>query len=525
VYVCDPVGGRVAVFDADGKPVASLAVPAVLRVAVNPEGTAVYCVSRSELRKVADLQKPHTVWSMPLPKVPGNTPPVFVLDAGGTRPLLWIGCPQQRNYSKYVLWRIEDAGDKPGKPHELSDRGTLGLYSPVHLAADPLRDEIYCREWRESWRGQWFRRFDGRTGERTDLKHRGNEMAVGPAGRLYVRGFHGGSVGTWIQRFEHDGTAAPFGDLAEMPAPARKRAGLWVLGSLRGATAVGIKGFCVAPDGDLYVMRYFSARGGKAPWIQAGYSFPRLPPGVGFLTPLLDQYSGEGRLRRSGVVKYFRQGACGVKVDRAGNLYVADHIKPTDRLYPADLADQLPAVRPGRRMWDWPDGLQNWYLFNCGSLFKFPPAGGRITEAKAGEPGAQLVGSRSGRPRFVKVHGALWQYTGISPVPADTDRGHGGGCVCTNGRFDLDDFGRVYVPDVLRFAVVVLDAEGNRVTEFGRYGNCDTGRNPAEGRITLNWGAFVGCTRDAVYVADNLNRRIVRVVRRYEAEVTRPVQW
>jgi len=50
----------------------------------------------------------------------------------------------------------------------------------------------------------------------------------------------------------------------------------------------------------------------------------------------------------------------------------------------------------------------------------------------------------------------------------------------------------------------------------GRDGNAD-GRGPD---ITLNWGSFVGCAERAVYVADNLNRCIVRVTLACEAEQT-----
>jgi hypothetical protein len=41
--------------------------------------------------------------------------------------------------------------------------------------------------------------------------------------------------------------------------------------------------------------------------------------------------------------------------------------------------------------------------------------------------------------------------------------------------------------------------------------------------ITLNWGSFVGATDEAVYVCDNLNRRIVRVRLGYEAEGSCPI--
>jgi hypothetical protein len=467
-----------------------------------------------ELVKFAGPSSDKPDWTLPLPKAAGNPRTVFALDASGTRPLLWVGGSSE--YSPFTLWRIEDLGDRPGDPVEISDRGSVGMLSPVHLAADPVRDEVYVREWRGSWRGQWVVRFDGRTGQRTDLKVRGNEMDVGPDGLLYSRCFHGGEVGSWIHRYDREGRAVPFAQ-AVAPLPKSDPTGLWVLDSLRGATAVGMKGFDVAPNGDIYVLRYFSARGGKGPWLQQGFQFPELPQGVDYLTPLIDVYGRDGKLKTGGIVKYFRQGACGLRVARDGSIYVADHIRPVDQPYPEDLAAKLPA--PGQPdMWAWPHGSHNGYLFNYGSLFKFGPAGGNIAPAGGETPGALFAGTRGKASQFVTVQGALWRHRQISPVPADTDSGHSG-CVCTNGRFDLDGFGRIFVPDACQFRVLVLDAAGNRVASFGRYGNADD----KSGQIALNWAAFVSCSRGSVYLADNLNRRLLRVELGHVAEETRDI--
>jgi len=514
LYVCDRGSDRVAVFSAEGTFLADVKAPSPLRVAVHSKTGAIYVVSKQEVRKVSGFADARTVWTLPLPRVPGGTPPVFALDAGGDRPVLWIGSPQQVDWVKYVLWRVEDHGDAPGQPEEFSDRARQGLYSPVHLAVDPTRDEVYVREWRGSWRGQGFIRYDGKTGRRTKLKVRGNEMAVGPDSTLYVRSFRGAEAGSWIQRYDHSGRLLPFPGASDIVMGQK---GFWVDGSLRGGTAVGVRGFCVAPNGDIYIVRYYSCRGGnRRAMAKKGYTFPKPWPSTAeALRPLVDVYSPDGRLKRAGVIAYFKQGACGIRVDRAGNIYVADNIKRPDEFYPAEIADQIP--KPGTRELWISGGRPNFYLFNYGTLFKFPPAGGSIRPAKAGDPGAYVAGGAY-RWRYVTVKGALWQHLGISPVPADTGRGHSVpyGCVCVNGRFDLDGFGRLFVPDVLQFAVEVLDANGNRITRFGRYGNADS-RGP---EITFNWGSFVGCAERAVYVADNLNRRIVRVELAYAAEET-----
>ena len=524
VYVCDRAAGTVAIFDADGERLGAIEAEDAWRVAVHPGTGAVYVAARESLKKFADRHAGEPVWTMELPAIPGNVAPVLALDPTGETPVLWLGSPQQRDWSAYVLDRIEDRGDEPGEPETFADRGPKALYSPVHLTVDPVRDEVYVREWRDG-RGQWFRRIDGETGEVENIPIAANEMAVGPDGHLFGRSFHGGECGSWIARYDHDGELVPF-ENPTIPPQAEHRPGIWVLDSLRGATAIGMRGFDVAPNGDIHILRYFSARGGKGPWGQRGFEFPEFPPGVGYLTPLIDVYSPEGELKKTEHIAFFSQGAIGVRVDRAGNTYVADHIKPQGVRYVEELADQLPEpteehnrmfhlAGTGRVGWH-----INWYLFNTGSLFKFGPDGGRIRQAEEGDPGAQFAGSRWDRNLYVTIEGDLWQYTGISPSPADTNRSpRPAHCVCTGSRFDIDEFSRVYVPDVHRFCIDVLDANGNKLTSFGRYGNPDDDR-PG---IPINWGSYVGWSRNAVYICDNLNRRVVRVKLRYRAEETTPI--
>ena len=63
--------------------------------------------------------------------------------------------------------------------------------------------------------------------------------------------------------------------------------------------------------------------------------------------------------------------------------------------------------------------------------------------------------------------------------------------------------------DPFRFGVAILDAAGNLITRFGQYGNAD---DPGDGPvIPLAWPHAVAATREAIYVADMVNHRIVRV--------------
>ena len=67
------------------------------------------------------------------------------------------------------------------------------------------------------------------------------------------------------------------------------------------------------------------------------------------------------------------------------------------------------------------------------------------------------------------MQGVEWIRPGFSAVSA---QGYGE-CHCFGTDFDMDDFGRIFAPDSLRFRVGVLDTRGNEILSFGAYGNQD----------------------------------------------------
>ena len=90
-----------------------------------------------------------------------------------------------------------------------------------------------------------------------------------------------------------------------------------------------------------------------------------------------------------------------------------------------------------------------------------------------------------------------------------------GGCVCKEARFDLDDFGRLYVPDVLDFCIRIYDNAGNLIGRCGYYGNADSagkGSPLPEPPIAFGWPMTCGVNKAGrLYVGDILNQRIVGV--------------
>ncbi len=122
-------------------------------------------------------------------------------------------------------------------------------------------------------------------------------------------------------------------------------------------------------------------------------------------------------------------------------------------------------------------------------------------------------------PQFCE--GAIKAYPGIGVMGG----GYGGGCRCRQPMFELDGWGRLFIPNAITFSVNVLDNEGNQIERFGHYANQDSQgdgetsliKTPA---VPLGWPEAVGVSHKAVYVADVLNRRIVRLKKVYAAEET-----
>jgi hypothetical protein len=175
------------------------------------------------------------------------------------------------------------------------------------------------------------------------------------------------------------------------------------------------------------------------------------------------------------------------------------------------------------------------YLATTGSVFKFGPEGGAVHSPAKGEkldalrpPGARGIEARSGyRDANVFseafVEGALAAYPGYGPF-SHSSWGSNLCCTCRTPRFDLDRYGRLYLPNAITNSVRVVDNAGNQIIEFGRYGNFDSLHSiVAVPDIPLGWPTGAGVSRDAIYVCDTYNRRGVRLEYTFAAEETCPV--
>jgi len=250
---------------------------------------------------------------------------------------------------------------------------------------------------------------------------------------------------------------------------------------------------------------------------------------------MLMQYDPSGRRIAGPIIWKVSDTAVGPKFDPQGNIYIAEQIKPVDQPCPAEFADFVGPVKIyDTRL----TGLREQICSMYGSILKFTPRGGMIDypvipgasrmhptsenpfkgehELDASLSVMQAAYCRSHRLHSVTVIGAEWMHMGISHVDHP-------GCNCENTRFDVDEFGRVWYPDLGRFRVGVLDTNGNQITHFGGYGNADSaGPSSAvpEPEIAFSWLVGVGVTDRYAYMGDSMNKRLLRAKLVYAAEET-----
>jgi hypothetical protein len=532
VYVCDRERGRVAVFGQDGRELGGLTVRWPDRVCVHPRSGAIYVFEKVSFGRAAipfaarllkfdafkEGAKPSAV--LELPSVADRT--ALAASFPGDRALFWIRTGFSR-YGKYTLQTVEDKGAR-FEPVETGYRpGKESQWGWHRLAADWERDEVYGSD---GTVGMW--RYDGRTGQGTFLTRDGRQfwsqdLAVGCDGLLYVR--QGGGAPEFqdysgpLARFTRELQPAPF-----------EGSGSNVLSKYiysREGPGYAERGLGVGPDGRVYISWQFL---GFASYAVTGFA----PDGK----PLKGRYcagkghegnykSGTPKELDSAIIGPVPGSNGGLRVDLAGDVYLG--------------------------LWNWPKDVpapEKWakdvaYMCTTGSVFKFSPEGGAVLAPGKGQKledvrpaGAKgmvaRTGSREGAGLFgdAFVEGAVAAYPGFGPFSAP-HFGSNTCCACRTPRFDLDRYGRLYLPNAMTNSVRVVDNAGNEILEFGRYGNYDSllvNPNLEAGKagkptvavpdIPLGWPTAAGVTREAIYVCDSYNRRGVRVVPVYAAEET-----
>lgn len=508
LYVCDQGNNRVMIFGADGTFRGKFAVEKPEQIQVHPKTGEIYLLCKGRDAKRADNWGPtdalikFAAFDKEAPKELARLAKkpigIIALDPESSPARLWVTLSTGYSSPPAIAPVVET-----GSSFEVGAAINLGpgLHYPMFTAADPARNRVLVRE-----RGRWQElvTIDTATDKRGVLPVPGSDIAVDRSGNIYV--MDGRNFGFGLTRFTPDGKPAPFASTGKHKL---------AIGGYRDyGVELGLRGHCLAPNGDLYVIRSSNVGEGVGKGIPA----------------VVDVFGPDGAPKKTPLINNMGHGDCGLGVDAAGSVYLGANLRDKAKPYPDWAMGQVPATgwvwwkAPREGLWNLP--YYNPYLYHWGSIFKFGPEGGAFYGNAI--PGAQPVLPVAGAPadamslwsgylaKEVKVAGAKWRYAGFGPVPTSDVNWGDPACICMTSRLAADEYGRVYVPDPFRFTVHMLDTAGNLITEIGTYGNMDD----AGPTISFCWPAFVCEAGGRIYVTDSNNRRVTAVRFDHAAEAT-----
>jgi len=313
-------------------------------------------------------------------------------------------------------------------------------------SGDPDTGAIYYR--RNDW-SKWTRDdpAGGRPAAVGGLKYVTGDIAFGTDGLIYP--IHWG----WITRRL---------DRAWKPAPPAPGGSHGIRAPPRNSPALDAEGFgdslgpdtpCLGLDGKLY--RFASHP-------KTGYARVHV-------------WGRDGKLEKTGVFPFarIRHGSV-IRVDREGRLYVAlnglpEETKASEKLpehYRPFLgtlvklrlkgrwakAGARPDPDAGKLPADAAKRASGLVLDTWTTTWSGNPRWGYVYSGQRGKPTI--------KPAKAFVHGVEWAAPGISWISPP------GNCVCNGPWFDLDRFGRLFVPDPARSRVRILDGRGNPIAEL-----------------------------------------------------------
>jgi hypothetical protein len=499
LYVGDPGSDRVVVFkEADRSYVGEIKVKSPHSIGVDPGTGAVYVASytgvrTAELIKFDGYKSGKALYRAALPKTGMNPNPGtcrIAVDAS-TKPVrIWV--PSTGTWGQLEATYIDDTGKAFVSKKLPRDGG--GVYRD--LTYDRRRGELYVKH-----NNMWVR-IDGKTDKvkkRLKLKNGiGTQLVAAPDGSLVTLGHWSGSG---LIRFDRDGKPLnwPGQKTSKFPYHGIMNFMERVL-AVRSLDEI----YVILPPNYLTNRKQFAVTGGTRNTV--------------------DVLGSDGIPKRTAVWQC-THGAI-LRVDHKGNIYLADMVTPPGRTFPEFFDGKIKGKGPDRR----------WLNYLYGSIVKFPPSGGAIWYADqkgnssscVGKPSKEFLASPSiklgAHKAYAKgkaeLQGAEWYRFGFAPFGIHNTSGN---CSCEGGGFDVDMFGRVFYPNVGQFRVEVVDAANNMIGTFGKYGNQDSGGKDATVKkpaIPLAWPLTVAVSDTHAYVADTINRRILKVKLGYVADAT-----
>jgi len=462
IVLCDLVNGQIVEIRPDGNQLSRTKVPWPDKVMVSQESGDLYVISRKVSRgslPPATLYKitgrgeaAKVVAQLPLAGTIGGA---YTLDESGNTPVLWLAGQATREKDSTQLLRIEDRGDEfvvTGDNFLNRDKNAISFVG--YLDVDREAELVYVTR---SGGAVW--RFNGETGKGGPLEIKAVDLAVGPGGHIYTWGIDGGYHGP-IGRYSRDLKPAPLSST-----------GKHTFGNLAGRAGRGnsVCGLDVDSMG-----RVFATYGVNECHVRAYDETGELVQFPRKVTVNTRRGPEQTPVAVSGVVGY----GGSIRLDSGGNIYILQHGLPDD--------------------FEPPPGFENdeAYRHAVGTIYKFPPQGGQFQRK-----GWSITGAV----------GATTRYPDCGPISRWRSNG---ACACTKPRFDVDDFGRLYIPNGITYSVSVRDNANNEMIRLGGYGNFDCqGPESQEPTppIPLGWPVAVGSSDRYIYIGDALNHRVVRV--------------
>jgi sugar lactone lactonase YvrE len=499
VYVCDAANHCVHRFDPSGKETGTLPFPGAQMAVADDKSGAIYVISRGDKLKLAKFTTfdagAQPVASLGLQGPGENQQSFLVVDAGAAKPQLWLGNANGRRPGAGLL-RLEDNGTELKVVEDLSERDPFALRGVDRITVDPDTDDVYVSNgWNEIWR------YNGITGKYNGALKDGKvdpiittDVAVSPDGHVYIQ--KGPRYSGPYQRLDRNLQPAP------LNVGTNGDSFGWVFG--RYGQGYCTKGTAIGWDGRLHSFgmlawcQYYVVTYGPDGRIINGSRWSEDVTKWWAGTADGDQVPQKSLGLTGALIGPVSSCSGGLKVDRQGYLYLGLNLFPEGYKPPAGFENEAA-------------------MGMAGSVVKFKPDGGGVPKGKR-------------QDRLADHEGVVQAYPGY----ASFSGGWGGGCACRSPRFDLDPYGRLYLPNTVTFRVTVLDNAGNEICQFGHYGNFDSQWAPEDARgrppsvatpdIPLGWPLSAGASEKKIYVGDLYNRRVVRVDKTYAAEAICPVK-
>ena len=527
VYVADREANRVAVFkESDRLLAGEIKVEDPQSVGVDPASGAVYVCAHTGKpnpngKQTADLIKfdgyrsGREICRLALPKTglnPNTGVHRIAVDASAKPVRIWV---PDIPYSPCRLACIEDQGERFVSLGDPRDTKTPWAEGPRDLSLDRIRSELYVKVSHQ----KWFR-FEEATGRMIDpvdltkvykynlnASDNGTQLVAHPDGSLVSMNWSRGLIrldrkGSPINWPGRDTDCIPFGGLMS-----------FMERSLAVPNAEEM--LVILPN----IYRLPEAEKEKAKAANRMHS--------------VDVIGADGKPKRT-VIWQCTHGAV-LRADHKGNIYLAEPLKPSGRCYPEFFDGKLPPQTRSLTPDEGKDVFWNSYMY--GSIVKFPPSGGavwygkerKLSPSAIGQPPTELLAQPTLKFQAhlvytpnapAEVQGAEWVRFGFAPFAM-----HSGSdtCMCEGAGFDIDLFGRVFYPNLGQFRIEVVDANNNLIGTFGKYGNQDSGGPDAAVKkpdIPFAWPLTVAVSDTHAYVADTINRRVVRVRLAWTAQET-----